>query len=114
MLKKRISVLKDAGIISLEVSNYMGEVIDVLETMDFEQSKLEMFTTHLAMALKRTIEKGEELELDDSIYQEILANENFDQANSFYEQIKVGMPCAISENERKYILMHLCNLFLKV
>ena len=113
MLRRRIGVLKNAGIISNEVSNYMDEVISILEVNDFEQSKLEMFTTHLAMALKRTMEGGEELQLDDSIYLEVLNNISFDNANLFYESILENMPCILSENEQKYVLMHLCNLYQK-
>ena len=71
MLKERISILENAGVISAEVAEFVNQVIDedLVAFMD-KESILEMFTTHLAMAAQR-ICTGQEVEtLDESIWNE--------------------------------------------
>ena len=64
MLKQRMEILRDAGVISAEIADFMDKVIDLLAEKfpDAGQEKLEMFTTHLAMAAER-IRKGETVAL---------------------------------------------------
>ena len=56
MLKERMDILQQASVISQEVSDYVKQVIDLLEpSFSEKESGMEMFTTHLAMATQRII-----------------------------------------------------------
>jgi len=50
MLKERIDILQQGQVISAEVAEYSKKVIDLLEDGNYDEAKMEMFTTHLAMA----------------------------------------------------------------
>ena len=53
MLKMRIQILKNGGIIGEDVAEFMEKVIDMMAA-DYPQIPMDpaaMFTTHLAMAL---------------------------------------------------------------
>ena len=55
MLKMRIQILKNGGVIGEDVAEFMNKVIDMMAA-DYPQIGMDpaaMFTTHLAMALER-------------------------------------------------------------
>lgn len=111
MLKERINILKSAEVISEQTANYVCTVIDELEEMFAEKvSEMEMFTTHLAMATQRTLDMAEVESLDDAIWEEVKASEVFDVASEMLKKITVNAPCTFPEGEKRFLLMHLCNL----
>ena len=110
MLIERINILLEANIISKEVADYVIKVIDLLSEYSFEEGKMEMFTTHLAMATQRTVDQNEELEFDDSIWSQIEMDPKFNQAVELFEMISNHSPVPYMESERKFLIMHLCNL----
>lgn len=112
MLKERISILEGAGVISAEVAEFVNKVIDedLMEFMD-KESVLEMFTTHLAMAAQRIYTNQEVETLDDSIWNEVVQSSGIHQAEVLYETIMKKSPCAFPEGEKRFLLMHLCNLY---
>ena len=112
MLKERISILENAGVISAEVAEFVNQVIDedLVAFMD-KESVLEMFTTHLAMAAQR-ICTGQEVEtLDESIWNEVVNSSGIHQAEKLYETLMEKSPCTFQEGEKRFLLMHLCNLY---
>ena len=113
MLKERIEILRSAAIINDEVAQYVNKVIDILQEYDFDKSKMEMFTTHLAMAVQRIMVSGAVDQLDDSIWKEVQAFNTFDEAKQVYSNITSDVPVKIPESEEKFLLMHLCNLLQK-
>ena len=110
MLIERINILQEANIISKEVGDYVIKVSDLLNDYKFDDSKMEMFTTHLAMATQRTIDQSEELEFDETIWSQIETDINFNKAVELFDLIKVHAPTTYLEAERKFLIMHLCNL----
>ena len=113
MLKERIEILRSAAIINDDVAQYVNKVIDILQKYDFDESKMEMFTTHLAMAVQRIMVSGAVDQLDDSIWNEVKTFNTFDEAKQVYSNITRDVPVKISESEEKFLLMHLCNLLQK-
>lgn len=113
MLKERIEILRSAAIINDEVAQYVNKVIDILQEYDFDKSKMEMFTTHLAMAVQRIMVSGAVDQLDDSIWNEVQTFDTFDEAKQVYSNITRDVPVKIPESEEKFLLMHLCNLLQK-
>ena len=99
MLKERIEILRSAAIINDDVAQYVNKVIDILQEYNFDEPKMEMFTTHLAMAVQRIMVSG--------------AVEQLDDAKQVYSNITRDVPVKIPESEEKFLLMHLCNLLQK-
>lgn len=111
MLKERIEILKSAGVISEVTANYVWAVIDELnEQFADKVSEMEMLTTHLAMATQRTLDKAEVESLDDMIWEDVLTSEGFGQACKMFERITAYAPCVFPEGEKRFLIMHLCNL----
>lgn len=110
MLNERITILQEANIISKEVSNYVFKVIELLSEHSFDENKMEMFTTHLAMATQRAISQNEELMFDDNIWNQIVVDPKFGQAVHLFEMISGYSPVLYMESEKKFLIMHLCNL----
>jgi hypothetical protein len=112
MLKLRIDILEQGSVISKEVAGYANQVIDMMyeEFQEPEMSKAEMFITHLAMAAQRVFTGAPLEELDETIWEEVMKSENFGKAETFYNKIQAISPVSCPEGERKFIMLHLCNL----
>ena len=87
-----------------------GGVADFFDEYKFDESKMEMFTTHLAMATQRTVDQNEEFEFDETIWTQIELDPKFEKASSLYTLISNHSPVSYMESERKFLIMHLCNL----
>ena len=75
MLKQRIEILKTSGVIDEDVALFVNDIIDEFSSKNFNEGKMETFTTHLAMSTER-IKKNEPVEdLDDVIWMDVKNNE---------------------------------------
>lgn len=110
MLVERINILQEANVISKEVGDYVIKVINLFDEYKFDESKMEMFTTHLAMATQRTVDQNEELEFDETIWSQIELDPKFNQAIVLYDMMSKHSPVPYMDSERKFLIMHLCNL----
>ena len=112
MLKKRTMILKDANMINEEVKDFVFYCIDVLEQdiEDFKSDKAEMLVTHVAMAIQRVSNKEPVNELDEFIWTEILNEDCFENAETLYNKISKKCFIEIPESEKKFIIMHICNI----
>ncbi|MEG0177600.1 PRD domain-containing protein [Anaerorhabdus sp.] len=111
MLKERIRILENANIISAESASYVIGVIDELADSNLETGKMEMFTTHLAMATERIIKKEAVDNLDEGIWAEVVKHASYEKASVFYDKMVLKAPIPYPEEEKRFLLMHLCNLF---
>ena len=110
MLKQRIEILKTSGVIDEDVALFVNDIIAEFSSKNFNEGKMETFTTHLAMSTER-IKKNEPVEdLDDVIWMDVKNNENFEQSKKMFEYLKLKSPVPIPNSEKKFILMHICNL----
>ena len=112
MLKMRIQILKNGGVIGEDVAEFMNKVIDMMAA-DYPQIAMDpaaMFTTHLAMALER-IKKGEIVEaLDADLFEQIRECDEYPQAVAFRDQMLTFCPVEFPESEAQFIVMHICNM----
>jgi len=112
MLKMRIQILKNGGVIGEDVAEFMNKVIDMM-TADYPQSGRDpaaMFTTHLAMALER-IKKGEVVDaLDPEIFAEVEETPEYPAAVQFREKMLSFCPVEFPASEAQFIAMHICNM----
>lgn len=115
MLKTRIQILEQGNVISQEVAKYVNEVIDMIyaEIEEPDMSKAEMFTTHIAMATQRVCNNEAVEELDDDTWMEITKSENYGIAVTFCEKMLKKAPVPCPDSERRFIMLHLCNLLEK-
>lgn len=115
MLKTRIQILNQGNVISKEVADYVNEVIDMMyaEIEEPDMSKAEMFTTHIAMATQRIWNNDAVEELDDDTWKEITESETYATALIFCEKMLLKAPVQCPESEKRFIMLHLCNLFEK-
>lgn len=111
MLKQRIDILEGANMISKEVSDYSKKVVDYLASVsNFEQSKLEMFITHLAMGTQRIVDGEPVNELDVAIIDEVRNDQHYNDASKMYIDLTKDAPVSFPDSEKDFIIMHLCNL----
>lgn len=113
MLKERIEILRSANVINDDVAEKVNKVIDHMENFQFDQSKMEMFTTHLAMATQRIVKNEEVEQLDDEIWKQIVLDGDFEQAKNLMETMEKEISFTYPESEKKFLIMHLCNLLKK-
>lgn len=112
MLSERIEILREADVISEKTSLYVLSVIEQLEHEFSEKEQiLEMFTTHLAMCIQRVLDHEEVEELDDFLWKQVEESSSYGEANKLLQKLLIDAPCEIPEGEKKFLLMHLCNLY---
>ncbi len=112
MLKQRIRILTDGGVIGADTAEFVMNVIDMIEA---EHPKVDadhaaMFTTHLAMAVER-IKKGEIVDgMDDICWQQIAETPEFPEAQRFRDRMLPMSPIPFPESESQFILLHICSM----
>lgn len=112
MLNERIEILKEADVINEKTSLYVLSVIEQLEDEFNEKEQiLEMFTTHLAMCVQRVLNHEEVEKLDDSLWKQVEESSGYEEANKLLQKLLINAPCEIPESEKRFLLMHLCNLY---
>lgn len=113
MLKFRIDILKDNGVITKDVQDFMYQVIDYLADQypAVTQEQATMFITHLAMATQRilagTIAEG----MQAAIFEEVMKHAGYDNALQVLSYIEQHSVVKYPESERQYLVLHLCSMF---
>ena len=112
MLKMKIQILKNGGIIGEDVAEFMNKVIDRMAA-DYPEIGMDsaaMFTTHLAMALER-IKKGEAVDaLDAEIFAEVEEAPEYPAAVQFRDKMLSFCPVEFPASEAQFIAMHICSM----
>ena len=109
MLKMRMQIMEQGGVISNKVACFMNLVIDLMKERfpEWSQEKEEMFTTHLAMATER-ISKGDIVEtMDETAWEDVKGCGGFPEAESFLQN-DGNFPCGFPGKRKAfYIAAHL-------
>lgn len=113
MLKDRIEILRSSGVIDDDVADYTNQIIDFLSAEKYEATKMEMFTTHLAMATQRMKRHESAGQMDDEIWKQIENSSNYDEAEQLADRFCQESPVKYTESERQFLIMHICNLMQK-
>lgn len=112
MLKQRIQILTDSGVIGTDTSEFLIKVIDLMaaEYPQIDTDHAAMFTTHLAMSVER-IKKGEIVDMmDDLCWQQIAETPEFPMAQAFRDKVLPMSPIPFPESESRFILLHICSM----
>lgn len=110
--KERIQILTEGKVISLKTGEYVCSVIDCLEAsgLKTDQDKLNTMLTHLAMATQRLAE-GKEAEMpDEAVWQEVEEDSCYPEAEELAKTIEKLSFLSYPESERRYLLIHICNM----
>lgn len=107
----RLKILLDSCVISGETYDSVNEIYEkFFKEGGYSKEKIDLFFTHLAMCIER-VYKGEPIDhLDDSIIEEIKANDSYEKANQLWEEIKDETSLDIPESEENYLFLHLVNI----
>jgi len=111
MLKQRMKILKDGGVISDSTEQFMCHVIDMIDSLDnIDAQRAETFTTHMAMSLERIAKGNIVTAMDRDTYQDVRQCPEFESAQNFYDSFAEELPLPIPESEKEFLLLHICNL----
>lgn len=111
-METRILMLYQAGIIDETIKEYLSNVVNKLnqEGFDKESDDMSRMITHFAMALSRQ-QRGEIVgSIEPFIYDEVQNNTNFKDALHIWNSLQNGIPLLFSEDETKFMMLHLVNL----
>lgn len=112
MLKQRIAILKDNGVIGEDVAEFVNKTIDIMASdyPQIDEDRATMFTTHLAMATQR-IKTGETVDMmDEEMWKEITECPEYPQASEFSKKMFAVSTIDFPESERKFLMLHICNM----
>ncbi len=114
-LYERLEILEQGGLITFDVSEQVKKIIGLMfekkERSDME--KMEIFTTHIAMAMQRILNGEHENPLDDAVLAGIREEAVYPEAERFAQKIYEHTDIEFTEVEKGYLLIHLCNLFYR-
>lgn len=111
-LYQRLEILEQANLIECRVTKQTEKIIALIykENLDVDIEKMEMFTTHIAIAMQRILKGKEEKPLDRSVLEALEAECGYDEAfklsRKVYETVNIDFP----KTEQEYLVVHLCNL----
>ena len=112
-LYERLAILEQGGLITPHVSEQVKKIIGLVferkERPDME--KLEMITTHIAMAIQRILNGERENPLDDAVLAGLREEAVYPDAERFAQNIYEHTDIEFPEVEKGYLVVHLCNLF---
>lgn len=112
----RLGILKDAGQIDEEVYRNVIKVISTFHdrwSIELKEENGAMLITHLCIALQRVKNNCPVEKIDEELYEEVKQNQYFGTSEKAFYTIKSEMNIDIPENEKSFLLMHLCVLFEK-
>lgn len=113
-LKERLKILRESGLIEDHTAEQTDKIISLIcageKVPDME--KLEIFTTHIAMAIQR-IRRGElEQPLAKEVLEDLKEEASFGEAKRLVQQICETADVDFPQVERDYLMVHLCNLMM--
>ncbi len=112
-LSLRLNILKDAGQIDDEIHNNLIKIIDIIKEkwgIELAEENGAMFITHLSIALKRIKENNIVEPMEDFLYEGLKKEKDFEKALEMLNILQKEIHISIPEEEKSFILMHLCTL----
>ncbi|MBU5592601.1 PRD domain-containing protein [Clostridium sp. MSJ-4] len=109
----RLNILKEAGQIDEGIYKDIINIINMFKekhNISLTEENASMLITHLAISFKR-IKDGEIVNsIEEMIYEEVRCNENYDKSEEIFKDIEKVIESSIPEEEKVFIMMHLCAL----
>lgn len=110
----RLQILKDAGQLSSENFEGILRIIEMFQrelNIKLTEENGAMLITHLAVAVER-IKRNEPVDsIDADIYEEVKNSSRFKGAGAALKLVEGELGIDIPENEKTFIMMHICALF---
>jgi transcriptional regulatory protein LevR len=110
----RLDILLKGNAIDRETLRMALKIDDLLKSYDTiyrNNEQYEMFITHIAMMIQRVKNNNYVNEvMDDDIYDEIKKCLSYKEAVDILEKIEGVSNTILPESERRFIILHLCNL----
>lgn len=112
-ITQRLDIFLNAKMITEEEKAALEKWINIINTysMDYQMEKLERMITHCAMMMKRVREQEEIGDLPDEIYAKLQADKHYLISLSLFD--KMNAAYVIPEQEKRYLILHLCSLYGK-
>lgn len=113
-LKERLKILRESGLIDNHTEEQTIKIVGILYEGEREpdMEKMEIFTTHIAMAIWR-IQKGElEQPLAEEVLEDLKKEAVFEEAGKLGQRICEAVDVDFPQVEREYLMVHLCNLLM--
>ena len=112
-LYQRLEILEGAGLIEKRVAEQTEKIIRLIYSgkPEVDAEKMEIFVTHIAMAMQRILNGQKEEPLSEAVLKELQEEASYENAKSLaqkvYETVNIEFPMV----EQEYLIVHLCNLF---
>lgn len=110
----RLGILKDSGQIDEDVYRNVIKVIFIFHDMwsiELKEKNGAMIITHLCIALQRVKNNKPVEKIDKVFYEEVNLNKYFETSEKAFNYIKSEINIDIPEDEKSFLMMHLCVLF---
>ena len=113
-LYQRLDILEQAGLIAKSVAEQTDKIIGLIyeDNPEVDLEKMEMFTTHIAMAMQRISNGEEENPLGEEVLEGLEEEDVYPQVAALAEKLCEVVDIEFPQVERDYLLVHLCNLFI--
>lgn len=112
-LTERIGLLKEYGMMDETAFEDIQSIIHLFQEkygIELKEENAGIMITHMSAAFHRNV-TGEEIDaLDAGILEEILQLAEYAKAEQMLEAIVSGIKNELSQKEREYFLVHICNL----
>lgn len=111
MIGEKLELLYTTQVISKTAKDYSLRVLEMLEKDGFEDEAVnDMFLTHLAIASERIIKQEKVGTLMSDIWTQIVNLPIYPDSVAYCERICALAPSPFSEDEKQYLIMHICKL----
>lgn len=111
MIQQRINIFLQAGMIESSEVQVLNQWIAVIDeySKDYDKEKMERLITHSAMMMKRQRENAVVDSMPEFIFESVKEEAHYEDCVRLYEKMNAIFP--VSENEKKYLILHLCGLY---
>ena len=112
-LYQRLEILEQAGLIERRVAVQTDKIIGLIYQgkPEVDTEKMEMFTTHIAMAMQRILKGEEENPLAEAVLEGLKEEPCYEEAVALAQKVYETVDIAFPQTEQEYLIVHLCNLF---
>ncbi|MFV0343420.1 MAG: PRD domain-containing protein [Anaerocolumna sp.] len=112
-LMERVRILKEYNMMNEVAYKDILFIIKMVEEeyhITLTEENAGIMITHICAAFRRN-ELGEEIDpLHRSVFEEIKESKDYQKAEQIIESMIAGIENQLSQNEREYFLIHICNL----
>lgn len=110
-IQQRIDIFLQTGMIEPAEKEILNQWIGIIEeySVDYVPEKLERLVTHSAMMMKRQRENAVTDSMPEFLLESIKEDIHYEACIKIFE--KMNDIFSVSENEKQYLILHLCSLF---